>query len=102
MTENQQKIVAKALKEPAFKAELLKNPNAAIEKALGIKIPAGVTIKVVEDTAAAVNLVLPAPAKAEKGALSEGDLSKVSGGAGSQKSTYFPCDSSNYNPRCIG
>jgi hypothetical protein len=72
-------VVKKALTDPAFKAELLKNPGAAVEAALGIKVPPGVAIKVVEDSASTVHLVLPrVPAKGE---LGEKDLDKVSGGA---------------------
>lgn len=73
-------VVKKALTDAAFKAELLKNPNAAVEKAAGVKVPAGMTVKVLEDTASVVHLVLP-PA-ASKGRLSEKDLSGVAGGAG--------------------
>lgn len=78
------KIVSKALTDAAFRAALLKDPNAAVEKALGVKVPGGVKIKVVEDSAAAVHLVLPpAPAKGE---LGEADLKGVAGG---------------YDPNCI-
>lgn len=84
-------VIAKALKDPAFKAELLKNPAAAIEKAAGVKIPAGVTVKVVEDSATTVHLVLPAAAS--KGALSDSDLGKVAGGY--QVPTYVPCYDAN-------
>lgn len=73
------KVITKALTDAAFKKELLANPNAAIEKAVGFKLPAGVKIKVVEDSASAVHLVLPAaPAK---GALSDKELEGVAGGS---------------------
>jgi hypothetical protein len=70
-------LIAKALKDPKFREQLKKDPAAAIEKALGLKLPAGLTVKVVEDTPAAVHLVLPPAAPA----LSEGQLGKVAGGA---------------------
>ena len=63
--EGQRKLTAlirKTYKDAAFKAELLKNPKATIEKAAGVKYPAGVTVKVLEDTENAVHLVLPLPA----------------------------------------
>lgn len=72
-------VIKKALSDPKFKAELLKNPAAAVEKATGIKVPAGVVLKVVEDTASVVHLVLPA--RVAPGSLSDKDLGKVSGGA---------------------
>lgn len=71
-------LVSKALKDPSFRAELKKDPAAAIEKAVGVKLPDGVTVKVVEDSASVVHLVLPPAAQP----LSEGNLGKVSGGAG--------------------
>lgn len=53
-------IIKKAMKDSAFRASLLANPNAAIEQALGVSLPAGVNIKVYEDTADTFNMVLPA------------------------------------------
>src|SRR5271155_4996581 len=52
------KIVAKAWRDPAFKARLLADPHAALEDA-GISVPAGVTVKVVENTDTHVHFVLP-------------------------------------------
>jgi hypothetical protein len=72
-------ITAKAVKDPKFREELKKDPASAIEKALGIKLPAGLTVKVVEDSASTVHLVLPH----FEGSLSEKELGKVSGGAAS-------------------
>lgn len=89
-------VVKKALTDPKFKAELLKSPNSAVEAATGVKVPAGTTVKVVEDTASVVHLVLPVLAAAPKGALSEKDLETVSGGASGLPATLKlimnPCD----------
>lgn len=52
------------------------NPKAAIEKELGVKLPAGIKIKVVEDTTSEVHLVLPETSRANKGELSDTDLNK--------------------------
>lgn len=41
--------VNRAATDPAFRAQLLANPSAALQSA-GVSIPAGVTVKVVEDT----------------------------------------------------
>jgi hypothetical protein len=71
-------VVKKALTDPAFKAALLQDPKAAVEKAFGLKLPAGVSIKVVEDSASVVHLVLP-PSPA-KGPLPDSALSQVAGG----------------------
>jgi len=89
------KLIAKAMKDAGFRAELVKNPSAAIAKELGVKLPAGVTVKVVEDTASVVHLVLP-PVPA-KGQLSDGELESVAGGTMGYKTTYY-CDSSAHAP----
>jgi len=70
------KIVAKAWRDPSFKAELIANPVAAL-KAEGIDVPAGMTVTVVENTDKLFHLVLP-PVPA--GELSEEALDAVAGG----------------------
>lgn len=70
------KVVARAWKEPAFKAKLLADPRAALAAA-GAPVPPGVAVKVVENTDKLMHLVLPAPAK---DAISEEDLESVAGG----------------------
>lgn len=90
-------VVAKALKDPSFRALLLKDPADAIEKALGVKLPAGVSVKVVEDSAATVHLVLPAPDKS----LSDAQLQKVAGGAGTYTQPDYCGESTMRSARCI-
>lgn len=79
MTENEnayRKIIEKAWRDPAFKAQLIANPAAAL-KAEGIDVPDGVTVTVVEDGDNHFHMVLP-PAPAEE--LSDEDLEAVTGG----------------------
>jgi len=71
------KIVAKAWRDPAVKAELIANPAAAL-KAEGIDVPAGMTVTVVEDTDKQFHLVLP-PVPTDE--LSDEALDAVAGGA---------------------
>ena len=73
---NTSKVIAKAWSDPAFKARLLSNPQAALVEA-GVEVPAGVTVKVVEDTETTRHLILPPPPEGE---LSEEALEKVAGG----------------------
>ena len=77
----QEQIIAKAMKEEAYRQELLSNPKAAIEGALGISVPAGVTIVVHQDTPTTLHLVLPvratSPALAD---LSDAELEQAVGG----------------------
>ncbi|GEM_PF-976289 len=52
-------IIKKAWEDPAFKTSLLSEPKEAIKAAFGIDIPAGIDLKVVEETASQYFLVLP-------------------------------------------
>ena len=69
-------IVAKAWADDKFKQRLLANP-AAVLKENGMTMPAGVIVKVVENTEKVIYLTLPAKPSGE---LSEADLEKVAGG----------------------
>ena len=70
------KIIAKAWRDPAFKADLIANPAAAL-KAEGIDVPAGVTVTVLENTDKQFHLVLP---PVPTGELSDESLEAVAGG----------------------
>jgi hypothetical protein len=70
------KLVKKAWDDPAFKAQLLERPNAALAAA-GVPVPAGVTVKVLEDTDKVVHLVLPPK---PTGVLADDHLDLVAGG----------------------
>lgn len=72
------KMVARAWRDPAFKAKLLADPHAALKDA-GIPVPAGVAVKVVENTDTHVHLVLP-PKPARE--LSDEAVERVTAGAG--------------------
>ena len=79
MTENNPelgKIIAKAWRDPAFKAELIANPAAAL-KAEGIDVPAGMAVTVLENTDKQFHLVLP-PVPTDE--LSDEALDAVAGG----------------------
>jgi hypothetical protein len=69
------KIIAKAWRDPAFKAKLIANPGATLKEA-GLTVPAGVTVKVVENTDSHFHLVLPPKPTAD---LSDEALDKAAG-----------------------
>lgn len=94
-------VVKKALTDPAFKAELLRNPKAAVEKATGAKLPAGVAVNVFEDTASVVHLVLPQDHSPKPGELSDKTLERVVGGAGKSTLNWQCGDSSAGSPQCV-
>jgi hypothetical protein len=71
-------LIARAQADPAFRQALLSQPMATIEQELGIALPEGLRVEILEETASTLYLVLPPPAEAE---LSEEDLDDVSGGA---------------------
>ncbi len=77
-------IIAKCWADEGFKQRLLADANAAL-KAEGVEVPAGLSVKVVENTDQVINFVLPAKPKAE---LDDADLSVVAGGASSDEYNY--------------
>ena len=77
----QEELIAKALKDETFRQEVLSNPKAAIERTLGISVPAGVTIAVHQDTPTTLHLVLPRQAPSAAGVeLSDAELEQATGG----------------------
>lgn len=54
------KLVAQAWADADFKARLLADP-AAFLKEVGVELPAGIELRVVENTAGLTHFVLPAP-----------------------------------------
>ena len=72
------KAIARAWNDAAYKAKLLSNPRAALVE-VGVEVPAGTNVKVMENTAETTHVVLPvAPNKA--GEMSTDELEKVAGG----------------------
>lgn len=72
------RVRSKAASDAAFRQELLSNPTAALSKELGAAIPANITIRVLEDSADTVHLVLP-PARGT-GRVLDAELEGVAGG----------------------
>ena len=68
-------IIAKCWADETFKTKLLADPAATL-KAEGAEVPAGLTVKAVENTDKVFHLVIPA----KPTDLSDEDLDKVAGG----------------------
>ncbi len=68
-------IVEKCWADEAFKRRLMADPTATL-KSMGVPVPQGKAIVVVEDTDSVCNLVIPA----KPAALSDDDLASMSGG----------------------
>jgi hypothetical protein len=69
--------IARALKDKTFKARLMGDPTATLKEA-GVDVPDGLAIKVVENTANQVYMVLPDSGDDQ---LSDIELERVAAGA---------------------
>ena len=92
------KLITRAWKDEAFAQELRSNPKAAVERELGEKLPEGVEVKVVEESANTIYMVIPEKPKGTEGELSDEQLAAAAGGievcaAGSWQRRYSiaPC-----------
>jgi hypothetical protein len=75
------KIVEQAQKNPKYYDLLMSDPRQLMEKQLGMSIPGGVNIKVIEETPDTYYIVLPHFTR-EGAELSDADLENVAGGKG--------------------
>jgi hypothetical protein len=79
--EVERRLVARSLEDDAFRLRLLEDPRAAVEEELGVQLPAEVQVRVVEETADTIYLVLPSASPlGESGELSDRELEAVAGG----------------------
>ncbi len=72
-------IIAKALKDEAFRKELINDPKGVIARETGAQIPDSLEIKVVEEAENIAYFVLP---QIPSGLLSDDALDAVAGGGG--------------------
>ena len=79
-------LIAKCWADDGFKRKLLADPAATL-KAQGVALPAGVSIKALENTDKVFHLVIPA----KPTDLSDEDLDKVAGGMTSSSNICFQC-----------
>ena len=75
-----QKAIARAWSDADYKQKLLDNPHEALAE-VGVEIPAGKTVKVIENNADAHHIVLP-EAPAEAGGLAMEEMERLAGGTG--------------------
>lgn len=82
-------LIEKAAADPAFRRRLLADPKAAVADLLGVPMPPGMTITVLEEQPGRHYLVLP-PAPPDLDALPLDDLELAVVGGGR---TLRPCNS---------
>lgn len=76
--ENQ--LIEKAMKDENFRKALQSDPVSVIEEELGIRLPEGFSINVLEETPEQFYLVLPAVNPPAGDELTEAELNQVAGG----------------------
>ena len=84
VSELREHLVEKATADETFRAHLLSDPKAAIKEELGLTIPEGFTVKVLEDVPDTSHLVLP-----PYSGLGEGELSQAAGGGNNDEAATF-------------
>ena len=91
--EVERSLVQRSLQDEGFRQRLLADPKVAVEAELGARLPEGVRVVAVEETADTVFLVIPPSSQTEaQGAeLSDRDLESVAGGGWDADTVPFSC-----------
>ncbi|MCF4965708.1 NHLP leader peptide family RiPP precursor [Nostoc sp. CMAA1605] len=78
----QERVIAKAMEDSIYKQRLLNDPKAVLEEELGEKLPADLTIQVLQQSPKNLYLLLPIDIDelVRDGMLSESELEAVAGG----------------------
>jgi hypothetical protein len=87
--EFEQKLIEKAMKDEAFKKQLIENPKESLKNEFGMNFPESLEIKIIEEEARKIYFVLPyVPDTVSAEQLSDMELEKVAGGAGQMRDEY--------------
>ena len=82
--EMERRLIERSLEDESFRQRLLDDPKGTLEQELGRQLPEGVEVRVVEESADTIYLVLPSASALgdQGGELSEEELESVAGGVG--------------------
>ena len=79
--ELERSLIEKSLQDDSLRQRLLADPKGALEDELGTRLPENIEVRVVEETADTIYLVLPSASPlGEDGELSDLELEAVAGG----------------------
>jgi Nitrile hydratase, alpha chain len=86
--EMERRLIERSLQDGSFRQRLLDDPKGTIEQELGGRLPEGVEVRVVEESADTIYLVLPSASPlGQLEELSDRELEEVSGGATSPQNS---------------
>jgi Nitrile hydratase, alpha chain len=75
-------LVRRSLQDEEFRQRLLDDPKGTVEQELGTRLPEGVEVRAVQESADTIYLVLPSTSPIGGGGeISDEDLEAVAGGA---------------------
>jgi hypothetical protein len=81
--EFERRLVQRSLEDEDFRQTLLEDPRAAVERELETQLPESIEVRVVEESADTIYLVLPSASPLGQGEeLSDQELEAVAGGQG--------------------
>ncbi len=83
-------LIDRAMKDDAFREELVRDPKGVFARELGINVPASLTIEVLEERPTTVYLVLPPSPSSVGVELADADLETIAG-AGPPRPTGSTC-----------
>ncbi len=79
--EMEHRLINRSLEDESFRQRLLDDPRGTIEQELGTRLPEGMEVRVVEESAQTIYLVLPSASPLGQGEeLSDQQLEAVAGG----------------------